>query len=409
MKVIFLSIGGFNSIIEHDQYPDLLRAFQNNGFEVYVVCANERKTRRSTELVEDHGVKILRVQIGNITQSGIIEKGIATVMVEYQYKFAIKKYFNDIKFDLVLYTTPPISLANVVKYLKKQKQAYAYLILKDIFPQNAVDLGMLQTSGIKGIIYRYFRNQEKKLYANSDKIGTMSEANRNYILLHNKEINPKKIEICPNCLEVQYIKISDNERIELRKKYNIPTEKIVFVYGGNLGKPQNISYVIRCIREAQKLKNIFFWIIGNGTEFSLLKDYIQEEKPINLKLSERLPKKDYDRLIASCDVGLIFLDNRFTIPNFPSRMLSYMQAGLPVLACTDKNTDIGSVIVDGQFGWWLESNNPKEFCNLLRSIKKDELKEKGTMSTLHLQDYDCKKVANNIISHLKSTKRVKSK
>ena len=141
----------------------------------------------------------------------------------------------------------------------------------------------------------------------------------------------------------------------------------------------------------------------------MLKDYIQEEKPINLKLSERLPKKDYDRLIASCDVGLIFLDNRFTIPNFPSRMLSYMQAGLPVLACTDKNTDIGSVIVDGQFGWWLESNNPKEFCNLLRSIKKDELKEKGTMSTLHLQDYDCKKVANNIISHLKSTKRVKSK
>ena len=82
----------------------------------------------------------------------------------------------------------------------------------------------------------------------------------------------------------------------------------------------------------------------------------------------RLPKEDYDRMIGSCDVGLLFLDYRFTIPNFPSRMLSYMSAKLPVLACTDRNTDVGKVITDGKFGWWCESGNVEVFYRMIKNI-----------------------------------------
>ena len=81
-----------------------------------------------------------------------------------------------------------------------------------------------------------------------------------------------------------------------------------------------------------------------------------------------LPKEDYDSMVSACDVGLIFLDHRFTIPNFPSRVLSYMQAKIPVFAVTDPNTDIGKVIVDGGFGWWCESNDSNSFVNQVKSI-----------------------------------------
>jgi glycosyltransferase involved in cell wall biosynthesis len=67
-------------------------------------------------------------------------------------------------------------------------------------------------------------------------------------------------------------------------------------------------------------------------------------------------------MVGACDVGLIFLDYRFTIPNFPSRLLSYMQAKIPVLAVTDPNTDIGKVIVSGGFGWWCESKGANAFA-----------------------------------------------
>lgn len=88
---------------------------------------------------------------------------------------------------------------------------------------------------------------------------------------------------------------------------------------------------------------------------------------------QRLPKEDYDTLVGACDVGMIFLDYRFTIPNFPSRLLSYMQAKLPVLAVTDVNTDIGKIIVDGGFGWWCPSNSVEKFSSTIDLIVDSDL------------------------------------
>ena len=158
------------------------------------------------------------------------------------------------------------------------------------------------------------------------------------------------------------------ERNNMRNKYGIPLDKIVFVYGGNLGKPQGIPFLVECLKTQLKNEQAFFLIVGDGTEFNVLAIFFEKYKPKNMKLMKRLPKDDYDRMIAACDVGMIFLDHRFTIPNFPSRLLSYMQAKLPVLAVTDPNTDIGKVIVEGGFGWWCESNDETLFKVLVKEI-----------------------------------------
>ena len=95
---------------------------------------------------------------------------------------------------------------------------------------------------------------------------------------------------------------------------------------------------------------------------------------------KRLPKEDYDTMVGACDVGMIFLDYRFTIPNFPSRILSYMQANLPVLAVTDRNTDIGKVITNNGFGWWCNSKNPSYFYDIIINIEKEDLVRMGYKS-----------------------------
>ena len=103
----------------------------------------------------------MKLRIGNIQKTNVIEKGLSTLMVGRQYIEGVKRYFKGIRFDLVLYPTPPITLAGVVKYIKKRDKATTYLMLKDIFPQNAVDMQMLSKTGIKGLLYRYFRKKEK--------------------------------------------------------------------------------------------------------------------------------------------------------------------------------------------------------------------------------------------------------
>ena len=368
MNILFLTLLDFNSIDERNIYTDLLREFYKNGHSVYVISPVEKRKNQETKLLKTDKATILKLKIGNTQKTNIIEKGISTISIEPQFIAGIKKYFSDVKFDLVIYSTPPITFCNAIEYVKKRDGAKTYLLLKDIFPQNAVDLGMMSKSGIKGLIYKVFRNKEKKLYRISDYIGCMSQANVDYVLKHNPEINPEKVEICPNSVEVIDMSVDEKTRDEIRRKYSIPLDKKVFVYGGNLGKPQGIDFMIECLKSQEKNEDVYFLIVGDGTEYGKIEAYVENDRPANVNLMKRLPKEDYDKMVAACDVGMIFLDHRFTIPNFPSRLLSYMQAKIPVLAVTDPNTDIGKVIVDGGFGWWCESDSVVSYGNIIQKI-----------------------------------------
>lgn len=400
MNILFLTLCNILDIKSSGIYEDLIREFSKHQNNVFVVSPIERRFNGCTKLFIDENVKLLKVKTGNIQKTNVFEKGISTLLIESQFIKAIKKYFSDVKFDLVVYSTPPITIDGVVKYVKERDGAKTYLLLKDIFPQNAVDLGLMSKSGIKGLLFKYFRNKEKLLYSVSDRIGCMSQANVDYILKHNSDINSEKVEICPNCIEIQDFRLSEQERSKMRKKYGIPEDKRVFVYSGNLGKPQNISFVVNCLKACEKNENVFFVIAGSGTEQHILEKYIKNEQPKYVKFLGQISKDECDKMIACCDVGLIFLDYRFTIPNFPSRILSYMQAGLPVLACTDKNTDIGKVIVDGGFGWWCESNDVRNFYDVVNYIEYEYIKPAGIASLYNLKSNYTIQQAYRIITNI---------
>lgn len=389
MNILFLNLLKFSSFEEHNIYTDLLRELIKNGHNVYAVCPSERRNKEKTNIKKFGDNAILTVKTYNIQKTNALEKGVGTLAIKGQFIRAIKKYFKGTKFDLILYPTPPITLHGVVKYFKQRDNTKTYLMLKDIFPQNAVDLGMMKTTGLKGIIYKYFRKQEKKLYAVSDRIGCMSPANVEYVLKHNSEINKDKVEVFPNCIEIQNISLADEEKKSIRIKYGLPLDKKIFVYGGNLGKPQNIPFIIECLKGENDNKKAFFLIIGDGTEYGKLETYSNESKQENFKLLKRLPTNEFDQVLASCDVGLIFLDHRFTIPNFPSRLLSYMQDKLPVLACTDTASDVRKAIIDGDFGWWCESDSIESFHKTISQIINENLEQKINNSIVYLKNnYD---------------------
>ena len=164
MNVLFLTLLDFSSLQERNIYTDLLREFIKNGHEVYAISPVEKRKKQETHIIHENQTTILRIKIGNIQKTNVIEKGISTITIESAIKRAIKKYFSDVKFDLILYSTPPITLVSAIEYVKKRDEATSYLLLKDIFPQNAVDIGLMNTTGLKGILYHYFRKKGKKLY-----------------------------------------------------------------------------------------------------------------------------------------------------------------------------------------------------------------------------------------------------
>jgi glycosyltransferase involved in cell wall biosynthesis len=370
MKILFLTLVKTKSLSDRGIYTDLLRKFKHEGHEIFVVNPVERREKKNTFCIYEENTTILNVKTLNIQKTNLIEKGLGTLLIEYQYLKAIKKYFDNEKFDLILYSTPPITFSKVISYIKNRDNAFSYLLLKDIFPQNAIDMKMMKENGI---LHKLFVKKERKLYELSDAIGCMSEANKQYVIKYNPYLNPNTIEVNPNTIEPISKHISDDEKENIKLKYQLPLDKKIFVYGGNLGKPQGLDFLIQTIENC-KNSMVFFLIVGSGTEFPKIEKWFLENKPTNAKLLSSLPKYDYDVLLQSCDIGLIFLHPHFTIPNFPSRLLSYLEMKIPVIAATDSITDIGKVIQENGCGFSVQSGDVKNMIKSIDRIIVDEEK-----------------------------------
>ena len=228
----------------------------------------------------------------------------------------------------------------------------------------------------------------------------MSPANVKYVIEHNPEVNPTRVEVCPNSYEIVPVE-QKVERGVILQKYGLPTDKPIFIYGGNLGKPQGIPFLIECLKANSKRNDCHFVVVGNGFEYPKIEKWVNDEKPKSVSLFNYLPKEDYDQLADACDVGLIFLDYRFTIPNYPSRLLPYLMAKKPIIACTDPNCDTGSIAEENGYGFWCPSNSVEAFSKAVDKMLASNIKVMGEKGyQFYLTNYTVEHTYHAIMKHI---------
>ena len=374
ISILYLSIS-YNKNAD-SLYNNLVSSLLRRGHQVTIVTSGDKDY---LEKISEHYC-VLNVKTGNPFEKNLVKKGLNQLMIQKYFKKAIKKYLSMEKFDLILYSTPPITLYKVIRYCKNNYDAKTYLMLKDIFPQNAVDLGMISR---KGVIYKYFRKKEKLYYDIADKIGCMSHGNVKYLIKNNPYIDNKKVEIFYNSI-----------RVEKHKNTQFNKDKTIFIFGGNIGKPQNIVFLLEIIEELKDYPKAIFKIIGKGTEQQRVVDFIKRYDGVNLEFNSYLSPDKYNEILRVADVGLISLDYRFTIPNIPSKFQSYLRQKKPVLAITDRNTDIKDMILENDCGWWIESKEKKDIVNLIISIcenKEEQIRKGKNGFSYFLHEFDVEK------------------
>lgn len=367
MKILYISNVFPREEESSTIYTDLAEELNRRGHQVFVVASEEKRKLAHTRLGQERDISVLRVKSGNMYDVGIIEKGFTVITLGSRLISAMKKYLKGMQFDLILFESPPVTMTGAVKWAMRHFNCPSYLMLKDIFPQNAVDIGIIKKGGL---IYRYFKRQEEELYRTASIIGCMSEANREYILRNNPWLNPSKVEIFPNTKYIRYNGSRPTDYV-MRRKYGIPENSVVAVFGGNMGKPQGVDFLMDVISARRDRKDVFFLLVGRGTERTMMRERIAREGLSNVLMLDALPRGEYERLIMECDIGLIFLDKRFTIPNFPSRVLSYFEYRMPVLAATDTNTDFGCMIEQAGAGYWVQAGDLENFIKKLDLLAGD--------------------------------------
>ena len=338
MKVLFLILNYSKDKKHLSLYKELVYEFRDKGQEVYVATVSEKKYGFETQLEKENGVNVLRIKTGNMFGVSFVEKGITNLTLGNIFKKEINKYFNNVKFDLVIHHTPPITFTPVIDYLKNKYNTKSYLILRDIFTQNAVDLGIIKNR----FLFNFFRKKEEILYKKSDFIGCMSQGNIKYIEKYNSEVNKNKLHILRNWGKIK--PILNINRKEIRAKYGFLENDFILVFGGNMGKPQGLEFLLNLAKEYKEKKDIKFLLIGKGNEKNRLQSIKKEENLDNVIFLDFIPREEYEVLTGACDLGIVSLHSCFTIPNIPSKTVDYCKLSLPILAVIDKNTDYPEIL-----------------------------------------------------------------
>lgn len=365
-------------------YTDLASELVENGHKVTVIVSEEKRKIDDTKVCIERNFNVIRVRTGNLYEIGSVEKAISFVTLQSKMKNAINKYLSDEKFDMIVFMSPPVTMYGVVNFAMKKYNCFSYLMQKDIFPQNAVDLKIMTKYNPA---YWYFRHKEKELYKISTVIGCMSDKNKEYLLNHNKYLDCKKLQIFPNTTKLNREEEYIDDAIQIKRRYGIPENRVIITYGGNFGKPQGIDFLIQILGVYKDNENVEFLLVGKGTEKEKLYRYIKEKNIENVKLINFLNSEEFSKLLKISDIGLVLLDYRFTIPNIPSKTLTYFKNRIPIMAATDNNTDFKQMLEDSGAGLWCESNNVYSFKEKLDFLiaNKKVRKEMGENGRLFLE------------------------
>ncbi len=384
MNVLFLTIDNVTSFETRSIYMDLVNKFRREGHYITVISVCEKRDQRPgmPRYFEAESGEVIKVFSPNVTRvSNYVAKGISLVYLNHLYKKATRQAIMNRRYELVLYGSPPVTVYGAVDLVKRKQGSYSYLLLKDIWPYDSVFGGVLSKTGWKGFAFNILKLMARKLYSVSDTIGCMSPANIQFLTDNEPELDKNKIEVNPNSVEPFGKKLTKSGIIKTREEYGIPTDKVIFLYGGNLGLPQGIDFALNAVKTSAIVEDACFVFVGGGTAKGLVEDAKKTGDYSNLIFLPPMSKDEYDQFAYACDVGLLFLNHECLAPNYPSRLLSYMQAGLPVLCATDTYTDVGRIAEENGYGLWVESNNSQGFMTaLLHLMNSDVLSRMGKAS-----------------------------
>jgi len=372
---------------------DLASELNEKSHKVSVITISE-DLKKNYELKKINKINTLIIKTGKInsTNSKIV-RGINEMLISYKILKYGKFFFKRNKCDLIIWYSPSIFFGKVISKLKKKYKCKTYLILRDIFPQWAIDTGLIKNKLIIKFL-RYFENLQYKI---ADIIGVQSPKNLDYF--RNKKYQKLNLEVLYN-----WTKTSNNlniNSINYRERYKLKG-KFVLVYGGNIGFAQDMDNLIRLSKNLYSYSNIHLLIVGYGSEFFRIKNQILNENIKNISLHKPIKQNEFIKMLSQFDVGILSLDKNFKTHNFPGKMLGYMEASLPILASVNKGNDLIDLINSNQAGIAFTNGDDLEFKkNVIKLYTKKELLikfSKNSNKTLK-KYFIAEKTVSQIMSH----------
>jgi hypothetical protein len=305
------------------------------------------------------GMRVLRLRSPKTKDVGYVRRTLS----EFWMPFAMRRQLKcsplaHERFDGVVWYSPSIFHGPLVQALKRQSRCPSYLIIRDIFPEWAVDMGLMG----RGLPYRVFDAVARYQYSVADVIGVQTLGNLAYFDRWQAQLG-RRLEVLPNWLGAPAAK-----RCSIRLDETPLAGRKLFVYAGNMGVAQGMDTVMDWVAAMNGHVGVGFVFVGRGSDAQRLRKKAQDMGLSNVLFFDEIDPDEIPDLYAQCHVGLVALDPRHRSHNIPGKFLTYMQNGLPVLALVNKGNDLAALIREHQVGQVCESHHLPDILSLGEAV-----------------------------------------
>lgn len=338
---------------------------RDSGCDVTVVAMSWLKDDPPNSVGIENGVKVVRVKLPSLFYKRmLVMTALKILLFPVFAKHYMRRHVKEC--DLLVANTPCVTIFGLSNFFKRRFGAKTFLVLWDFFPFYLKDLGVVRNKLTFGIL----RKLESMMFNSFDRIGCMTERNMEFLAENYDYSKQEKVTKLPiwAALKPQ----PEVDKVALRRKYGLPLDRVLAVYGGAMSIVQDLPNLLSVAQQATHL-DVAFVMIGSGTEREKLIQEARDRGMDNVIFLESIPRAEYEKLLQACDIGLIFLSHKLSVPSFPSKSLDYFKLSLPVLAGLDPFTDFGPTLTnDAKAGFFAESNQTAELVRLLEVLVKDE-------------------------------------
>ena len=322
------------------QMRDLYIEFVNQGFHPTVIVPSP-ELNCSWQIEQWNGGQILRLKAPKTKDVGYVRRTISEFLMPFTMLRNLRgSSLLQQRWDGIVWYSPTIFWGPLVKSLKQSSACRSYLIIRDIFPEWAVDIGIMK----RGLTYRFFKIIEQFQYSIADVIGVQTQSNIAYFEKYSRPSN-QRVEVLQN-----WLADSPNVGCSISVSDSVLAGRKIFVYAGNMGVAQGMDILLSLAESLIDRKDLGFLFVGRGSSAKRLLSESKARGLDNTAFFEEIDPSEIPGLYAQCHVGLVVLDPRHKTHNIPGKFLSYMQSGLPVLARINPGNDLADLITYRRVG-----------------------------------------------------------
>jgi glycosyltransferase involved in cell wall biosynthesis len=314
------------------QLRDLSREFIRQGHALTVLLPTAGLS--TPWLLEDvDGVQVLRLRSPKTKDINYVSRTINEFLMPFAMLRNLRKSpLAKQRWDGVVWYAPSIFHGPLANALKKTSGCKGYLIIRDIFPEWAADMGLMG----RGLPYRFFKAIANYQYSVADVIGIQTQGNQVYFA----DRPNTQVEVLQNWLAE-----APNVGCSIDVAGGKLAGRTIFVYAGNMGVAQGMGVLLDLAERLRSRTDIGFLFVGRGSDGQRLRVDAEKRGLDNVAFHDEIDPTEIPGLYAQCQVGIVALDPRHKTHNIPGKFLSYMQAGLPVLASINPGNDLESMIL----------------------------------------------------------------